>query len=114
MSFVTLPPEINSWRMYAGLGSGPMVAAAATWEELAAELEAAASSFGSAASGLTGELWRGAAAVAMTTAAAPYLDWLVIAAAQAGRAAAQAKAAVDAYEAAVAATVHPATVAANR
>ena len=38
MDFAVLPPEINSGRMYAGAGSGPLVAAAAAWEALAAEL----------------------------------------------------------------------------
>ena len=31
MDFAILPPEINSGRMYAGPGSGPMLAAAAAW-----------------------------------------------------------------------------------
>ncbi|MDI3314987.1 MAG: PPE domain-containing protein, partial [Mycobacterium sp.] len=36
--FAALPPEINSARMYAGPGSGPMMAAASAWNSLAAEL----------------------------------------------------------------------------
>ncbi|MCV7394002.1 PPE domain-containing protein, partial [Mycobacterium paraseoulense] len=36
--FGALPPEINSGRMYAGPGSGPMMVAAAAWDVLAAEL----------------------------------------------------------------------------
>ncbi|WP_155731734.1 PPE domain-containing protein, partial [Mycobacterium avium] len=31
MDFGALPPEINSGRMYAGPGSGPLMAAAAAW-----------------------------------------------------------------------------------
>ena len=31
MDFGAIPPEINSARMYAGSGSGPMLAAAAAW-----------------------------------------------------------------------------------
>lgn len=42
MDFGVLPPEINSGRMYAGPGSGPMMAAAAAWDSLAAELGLAA------------------------------------------------------------------------
>jgi hypothetical protein len=34
MDFAILPPEINSGRMYAGPGSGPMLAAAAAWDGL--------------------------------------------------------------------------------
>ncbi|HEU0191955.1 MAG TPA: PPE domain-containing protein, partial [Mycobacterium sp.] len=45
MDFGVLPPEVNSGRMYAGPGSGPMMAAAAAWDELAGELESAASSY---------------------------------------------------------------------
>ncbi len=32
MDFAILPPEINSGRMYAGPGAGPMLAAAAAWD----------------------------------------------------------------------------------
>lgn len=38
LDFGALPPEINSGRMYAGPGSGPLLAAAAAWDALAAEL----------------------------------------------------------------------------
>ncbi|MGH3562205.1 MAG: PPE domain-containing protein, partial [Mycobacterium sp.] len=38
MDYGALPPEVNSARIYAGPGSGPMVAAAAAWNRLAAEL----------------------------------------------------------------------------
>ncbi|WP_443677607.1 PPE domain-containing protein [Mycobacterium paraffinicum] len=38
--FGALPPEVNSGRMYAGPGSGPLMAAAAAWDEIAAEVAA--------------------------------------------------------------------------
>ena len=44
MDFATLPPEINSARMYAGPGPGPMLAAASAWDALAAELQSTAAS----------------------------------------------------------------------
>lgn len=46
VNFSVLPPEINSGRMFFGAGSGPMLAAAAAWDGLAAELGLAAESFG--------------------------------------------------------------------
>ena len=50
MSFMTLPPEINSLRMFSGAGSAPLLEAAAAWEGLASELGSAASSFSSVTS----------------------------------------------------------------
>lgn len=47
-------------------------------------------------------------------AAAPYLGWLSAAAAQAQQAATQTRLAAAAFEAALAATVHPAIISANR
>ncbi len=87
MSFMTLPPEINSLRMFSGAGSAPMLEAAAAWDGLASELGSAASSFSSVTSGLAGQAWQGPSAQAMTAAAAPYTGWLSQAAAQASGAA---------------------------
>jgi PPE-repeat protein len=109
-----LPPEINSARIYAGPGSGPMLAAGAAWDALAAELYSAASSYGSVVSGLTSAGWLGPSSVSMAAAAAPYLGWLSATAGQAEQAASQAKAAAAAYEAAFVATVPPPVIAANR
>jgi PPE-repeat protein len=114
MNFAVLPPEMNSARMFAGAGQGPMLAAAAAWDGLAEELHAAAGSFASVTSELAGEAWRGPAALAMTRAAGPYVTWLSSAAGQAEQAAAQARLATSAFETALAATVHPIVVAANR
>ena len=114
MSFMTLPPEINSLRMYSGAGSGPMLQAAQAWEGLSSELGSAAQSFSSVISGVAGQAWQGAASRAMTQAAAPYVGWLSAAASRASGAAAQAQAVVSEFEAAVSATVHPLAVQANR
>ena len=38
MNFATLPPEINSGRMYEGPGSGTMTEAATAWDRLAIRL----------------------------------------------------------------------------
>jgi PPE-repeat protein len=114
MDFAMLTPEINSGRMYVGPGSGPMLAAAAAWNGLAAELYSAATSYQSVVSGLTAGPWLGPSSASMAAAAARYVAWMSTAAAQAEQTAAQAEAAAAAYETAFAATVPPPVIAANR
>jgi len=114
MDFGIYPPEINSGRMYAGPGSGPLLAAAQAWEALADELYTAAGSYQSVVSELTSESWSGPSSASMAAAAGSYVPWLSATAAQAGETAAQARAAVAAYEAAFALTVPPPVIAANR
>lgn len=114
LDFGALPPEINSGRMYVGAGSGPMVAAAAAWDELAVELQSTAVSYGSTIEGLTVGSWSGPSSIAMAAAAARYVAWINATGAQAEQAATQAKLAAGAYEAAFAATVPPPVIAANR
>src|ERR1700742_4851565 len=114
MDFATLPPEINSARMYAGPGPGPMLAAASAWDGLAAELQSTAASYRAAISELTGGPWLGSSSASMAAAATPYLDWVTTTAAQAEQTATQARAAAAAYEAAFAMTVPPPVIAANR
>ncbi|MBX9639469.1 MAG: PPE family protein, partial [Mycobacteriaceae bacterium] len=109
-----LPPEVNSTRVFAGTGPTSMLAAAAAWDVLGDELHSVATSFGSLTSDLTRANWQGPASLAMTRAAAPYLEWLSASAAQAQDVAGLARAAAEEFEAALAATVHPAAVAANR
>ena len=114
MDFTFLPPEINSARMYAGPGSGPLLAAAGSWDSLAAELNITAQTYESVLSGLTSLHWRGPAADSMSAAAAPYMGWLHITAEQTRQTAMQAQAAAAAYELAHAMTVPPLAVTANR
>jgi PPE-repeat protein len=114
MDFAFLPPEINSARMYDGPGSGPMLAAAAAWDGLAAELHSTATSYGSVISELGAGPWLGAASAAMTSAAAPFVAWMRSTAGQAEQTAIQAKAAAAAYEATFAAMVPPPVIEANR
>ncbi len=114
LDFGALPPEINSGRMYVGAGSGPLLAAAAAWDELAAELQATGASYNSAVEALATGPWTGPSSIAMAAAAAPYVAWINATGAQAELAGAQAKLAAGAYEAAFAATVPPPVIAANR
>ena len=114
MDFAALPPDINSARMYLGPGSESLIAASTAWETLASDLYSAASLYQSAVTQLTAAQWQGPSAAAMTAAASPFIQWMADAAAIADETASQAKAAAAAYEAAFAATVPPAEVAANR
>jgi PPE-repeat protein len=114
MDFGALPPEINSGRMYAGPGAGPMMAAASAWNSLGAELAASATSYQSVISTLTGEEWLGPTAASMAAAAAPYVTWMNYTAAAAEHAAAQAMTSAAAYETAFSTMVPPPVIAANR
>lgn len=114
IDFATYPPEINSARLYAGPGPGPMLAAAQAWGSLADELYITGSGYQSVVSELTETAWSGPSAAAMSSAAQRYLRWLAGTAAHAEHTAAQARRAAAAYEAAFVATVPPAEVAANR
>jgi len=113
MNFATLPPEINSGRMYQGPGSGSMTETAAAWDRLAARLYTAAADYRATTSKLVAG-WENPASTAITEAVAPYLDWLNATAAQAERAAIQAAAAASAHETALAAMVPPPLIDANR
>lgn len=114
LDFAQLPPEINSALIYSGPGSRPLLAAAAAWDRLAAELHSAAASYGSVITRLTDGPWQGSAASSMLAAALPQVAWLRATAGRAEQAAAQAVVAAGAYEAAFAETVPPAVIAANR
>ena len=114
MDFGALPPEINSGRMYSGPGPGSMLAAAAAWEKLAADLYSTAASYSAVIAGLTADGWQGPSSLSMAAAAATYVTWLSGVATQAEQAASQAQAAASAFETAFAATVPPPVIAANR
>lgn len=113
-AFVFFPPEINSALIFGGPGAGPLFEAASAWDGLAVELSSSASSFHTTVSDLAGSAWLGPSSMSMTAAAAPYVEWLVIAAAQAEVAALQARIAALAFEGALVATVPLPQVLANR
>lgn len=114
LDFGLLPPEVNSGRMYAGAGPGPLLAAAEAWDGLASELSFASAGYGSTVTELTSGPWIGPTSSTMQAAATPYVSWLSATAAQAEETANQARAAAAAYEAAFAMTVPPTVVASNR
>ena len=114
MFYGAFPPEFNSGRMYSGPGAGSLVAAATAWQNLATELQSTATSYSSVLSSLTAGPWVGPSAIAMASAAAPYVAWMQQTAVQAAQSATQATAAAAAYETAFAAHVPPAVIAENR
>src|SRR5271166_3854405 len=114
MSFMMFPPEVNSALMYSGAGSGPLMAAASAWDELAADLETTAASYQAVVQQLTGGPWLGPSATSMASSTAPFIAWLQGSSIQAAQTSAQALAAAAAYEGAFDATVPPSVIAANR
>jgi PPE-repeat protein len=114
LDFGALPPEINSGRMYAGPGSGPLMASVSVWHAVASQLESVGRGYSSVIASLQGDGWSGSASTAMADAAGPYVEWAATAAAAAEESAGQARAAAAAYETAYVAMAPPALVAANR
>jgi PPE-repeat protein len=114
LDFGAIPPEINSGLMYTGPGSGPLMAAAAAWDGVAAELGTATSGYSSVISELTSAPWIGPSSSAMLSAVTPFVSWLSALGGQAEETASQATAAAAAYETAFALTVPPPVIAANR
>lgn len=100
--------------MYAGPGPGSMIAAAAAWEGLAAELRAAAGAYRSIVSGLTVGRWLGPSSLAMASAFGPYVAWTTGAAARAEEAASHARLGVEIFDATFAMIVPPQVITANR
>lgn len=114
IDFGAIPPEITSARMFTGAGSGSLMTAAAAWNQAAAELHSAARGYQQTITTLSSDDWQGAASAAMADAAAPYVEWMTNTAAEAEQAASQARAAASAYDTALASTVPPPMIAANR
>lgn len=108
-----MPPEVNSARIIAGPGPTPLMASAATWTSLAAELHTAAAMWQSITTTMLA-LWSGPSAIAMAAASASHAAWYTQAAVNAESTAAAATMAAGAYETAVASTVPIAMVLANR
>ncbi|MFL0181303.1 MULTISPECIES: PPE family protein [unclassified Mycobacterium] len=113
MSFSVFPPEINSGLIYTGPGSGPLLEAAAAWSQLSSELMTSATATHSVIANLD-STWTGAGSAAATASTAPYVAWLEQASATAATNAALATQAAGLFEAARAASVPPAVIAANR
>lgn len=105
------PPEINSSRVPAGVGSEALLSAAAAWNGLATDLNSVASSFDRVADNLGGHTRAGSV---VSTAVESYAGWLATSASRAEHASAQASAAAAAYESAFSAGVPPPALSMNR
>jgi PPE-repeat protein len=114
MSFALFPPEVNSGLIYAGPGSGALLAAATAWDSLAEDLASTGTSYQSVIANLTSGPWLGPSSAAMVTAAAPYVAWLHATAGQVAQVGAQAKVAAGAFETARTTSVPPPVIASNR
>jgi PPE-repeat protein len=109
-----LPPEVTSAQIYAGPGSGSMMAAASAWNGVAAEMGSAALGLDQVVTQLSSEEWLGPASASMASAVQPYVQWMTTTAAQAEEAATQAQSAAAAFETALASVVPPPLIALNR
>jgi len=103
MFYGALPPEVNTARLMAGAGVGPMYQAAAGWEALAISLETQADELAGSLSALTGT-WQGSASERAVSATMPMVTWLHTTAMQAQKRAMQAIAQATSYATAVATT----------
>ena len=109
-----VPPEINSGRMYAGPGSASLMASAAAWQALAAQLGSAGAAFQAVIEALMSTSWLGPSSMSMALAAAPYVVWMIATAEQCQQAAVAAGQAAATFEAARAGVVPPPVIAENR
>jgi PPE-repeat protein len=100
--------------MYTGPGVGSMLAAAAAWDELAAQLHVSAASYRSVISAVTSGPWLGPASLALSAAASSCVAWLLRSADSAELTFGQATAAAAAYETAFTLTVPPPVITSNR
>lgn len=100
--------------MYAGPGSGPMVAAASAWHALAAELGSVGAAYQAVVDSLIATSWQGPSSLSMATAAAPYVVWILATAAQSEAAGLAATQAAAVFETARSGVVPPPVIEANR
>lgn len=112
--FAAMPPEITSTLVYAGPGTAPLMAAAAAYANLAAEVSSTATQWESIISLLTTESWTGGGSAAAAAAAQPIITYLTETAATLEQTSAQATASAAAFETAYMGVVNPALVYANR
>jgi PPE-repeat protein len=112
--FAAMPPELTSTLVYTGPGAAPLMAAAAAYANLAAEVSSTATQWESVISLLTTESWTGGGSAAAAAAAQPIITYLTETATTLEQTSAQATASAAAFEAAYMGVVNPALGYANR
>ncbi|MBS4728055.1 PPE family protein [Mycobacterium sp. SM1] len=103
MLWHAMPPELNTARLMAGAGAGPMLQAAEGWQALALALETQAAELASSLGALSGA-WTGMGSERAVSATMPMVAWLQTVAMQAQKRAMQAAAQAAAYTTAMATT----------
>src|ERR1700744_771874 len=101
--WMAFPPEVHSALLGSGPGTGPLLAAAATWSSLSTEYASAADELAGLLGAVQGSAWQGPSAEQYVAAHAPYLGWLYESAAKSTAAAALHETTATAYTAALAA-----------
>lgn len=114
VAYDAMPPEVSSGLVYTGPQSGPLAAAAAAWQALAADLQATATAMQTAVANLVGATWTGPTSVSMGGAGEQHVQWLIQSAALAEETATLAGQAATIVEAVYTGVVPPPLIAANR
>lgn len=100
--WMAMPPEVHSALLMAGPGPGPLLGAAAQWQQLSVQYGQAAAELSTILADVQGSSWEGLSAAQYVAAHVPYLAWLEESALATAATAAQHETVAAAYGTAVA------------